>query len=106
MYDTPHDGDSVLFTGDHLANDESDTEAHRLTGFKQFNCGNLEAQAESIAMLATNEYDFTWILPGHGRRRRFQSLTEKNEAILLTAKEFREESMYAQLFHQGYHPRR
>ncbi len=100
LYET--EGESVLFSGDHLAYDE---EIGDLTGFKAFNRGNIEAQAQSIELLATNEYDFTWILPGHGRRKHFSSLSEKNRALEAAARRFREQSQYENFFGQGYHPR-
>lgn len=57
--------DQYLFTGDHLA---WSMRLNQLVGFNRFCWYNWEIQVESMKRLA--EYDFEWILPGHGRRYR------------------------------------
>lgn len=51
-----------LFTGDHLAGSAT---GHRLTAFRRY-CHSWPDQIQSMGQLLN--YDFTWILPGHGRR--------------------------------------
>lgn len=80
--------DAVLFTGDTLAYSAS---RKALEGFKRYNQGNVEVQEESIRMLGTDEYDFQWILPAHGRLVRFGSLQDKNKAVVTAADTFRDE---------------
>ncbi|XZO04248.1 MAG: MBL fold metallo-hydrolase [Microcoleus sp.] len=52
-----------LFSGDHLAWSES---LQHLIGFRQVCWYSWEAQIKSMQNLAN--YDFEWVLPGHGRR--------------------------------------
>jgi glyoxylase-like metal-dependent hydrolase (beta-lactamase superfamily II) len=55
---------SVLFTGDHLAYSAAN---QALTGFRAYNHGSVEAQAESIQLLTSEDLHFDWILPGETR---------------------------------------
>mmetsp|Transcript_20072 Transcript_20072/g.34148 ORF Transcript_20072/g.34148 Transcript_20072/m.34148 type:complete len:406 (+) Transcript_20072:28-1245(+) len=86
----------ALFTGDHLA---FSGRTRQLTGFKQYNRGNIDLQAESIRMLASDDVTFSWMLPGHGRMVRFKSQAEKNALIEAAAEAFLQEDesigMYA-----------
>lgn len=52
-----------LFTGDHLAWSAG---AQRLVGFRRYCWHSWEEQIQSMRKLL--DYDFEWILPGHGRR--------------------------------------
>lgn len=51
----------------------------------------MDVQYESILQLASDQYDFTWILPGHGRMIRFNDVDSKNDAIRKAAKDFEAE---------------
>jgi len=93
-------GDSVLFTGDHLAYTPS---RKGLEGFKRYNHGNIAVQGDSIRMLAEDSLPFTWILPGHGRMARFRNIKEKNAAILKAAIAFDEEDDSVGMFGIGYY---
>ncbi|KAI7738480.1 hypothetical protein M8C21_030394 [Ambrosia artemisiifolia] len=72
----------VLFTGDHLAMDES-----KLAISQIYNFYSVPIQLDSVAMLL--ELEFEWILPGHGRRVAFKDVDEKNASLkaFLTAKQ-------------------
>ncbi len=52
-----------LFTGDHLA---WDRHAQRLTAFRDYCWHSWSQQQQSLARLLN--YDFEWVLPGHGER--------------------------------------
>jgi glyoxylase-like metal-dependent hydrolase (beta-lactamase superfamily II)/ferredoxin len=52
-----------LFTGDHLA---ADREEQKLTAFRNFCWYSWPEQIKSMEKLVN--YEFEWILPGHGRR--------------------------------------
>ena len=52
-----------LFTGDHLA---YSSRLGHLTGFRNFCWYSWEKQIESMKKL--KKYNFSWVLPGHGRR--------------------------------------
>lgn len=52
-----------LFTGDHLAYSKT---LNKLIAFKNYCWYSWEKQIESISKLV--DYDFEWVLPGHGRR--------------------------------------
>ena len=78
-------GDSALFTGDTLA---FSSKRGRLEGFKRYNKGSYVAQSESLRELADDKYEFTWILPGHGRISKFESLQEKKRSVLKCAEDF------------------
>lgn len=73
----------VLFTGDHLAN----SAASKLTIHEMYNWQSVKLQLESVRKLL--DFDFEWILPGHGRRATFRDNQEKNSALesLLASKE-------------------
>ncbi len=58
---TPHGG--VLFTGDHLAYDD---EAGRLEAWPDVCWHDWDEQTASMRRL--RDWDFEWVLPGHGRR--------------------------------------
>ncbi|XP_071737175.1 uncharacterized protein [Rutidosis leptorrhynchoides] len=64
----------VLFTGDHLALEESE-----LYISEKYNFYSVSIQLDSVAMLL--ELDFEWILPGHGRRVAFRNVEEKNTSL-------------------------
>ncbi|KAI5678288.1 hypothetical protein M9H77_09238 [Catharanthus roseus] len=64
----------VLFTGDHLLMDE-----FGLTIMEKYNWFSVSTQLDSVRNLL--EWDFEWILPGHGRRVQFQSREEKNRVL-------------------------
>ena len=57
-------GDRFLFTGDHLAWSER---LGQLYAFRSATWYDWGVQIESMRRLA--EFDFEWVLPGHGRRR-------------------------------------
>ena len=42
----------------------------------------------SLMELAQDKYNFTWILPGHGRMANFASIEEKRAMIMKAAEEF------------------
>lgn len=92
-------GDCVLFTGDHIAYSGS---RKALDGFKRYNHGNMDVQAESINMLGEDEYPFTWILPAHGRMARFSNVEEKNKAFQKAAADFSAEDEMDGMFSVGY----
>ncbi|KAI3496055.1 hypothetical protein L1887_38405 [Cichorium endivia] len=64
----------VLFTGDHLAMEESE-----LAISEMYNFHSVAIQLDSVAMLL--ELDFEWILPGHGRRVVYKDVEEKNSSL-------------------------
>ncbi|GJT69250.1 metallo-beta-lactamase family protein [Tanacetum coccineum] len=72
----------VLFTGDHLALEDSE-----LYISEEYNFYSVPIQLDSVAMLL--ELDFEWILPGHARRIEFKDVEEKNATIkaFLTARQ-------------------
>jgi glyoxylase-like metal-dependent hydrolase (beta-lactamase superfamily II) len=55
--------EKFLFTGDHL---EFDEDVQKLRAFKDFCWYSWDQQVESMKRLAN--YDFEWVLPGHGRQ--------------------------------------
>lgn len=57
--------DKFLFTGDHLA---WDRQHHRLEAFRDYCWYSWPRQIESMQRLT--DYDFEWVLPGHGQRVR------------------------------------
>lgn len=91
--------DTVLFTGDHLAYSAS---KDALTGFKQYNHGNPQVQADSMRLLAEEDFAFTWILPGHGRIARFESREDCCGAVLRAADAFDAEDDQDGVFGLGY----
>lgn len=66
----------ALFTGDHLGG-RPDGEVDI---FREVNWFSVEEQLRSVRE-ATMPLDFVWLLPGHGRRVKFDSLEHKNRAI-------------------------
>lgn len=70
-------GKGVLFSGDHLGGSESS--GLELSANTDFNWYSVKIQLESVQKLLP--FEFTWILPGHGRRRHYSSLEERNEFI-------------------------
>jgi glyoxylase-like metal-dependent hydrolase (beta-lactamase superfamily II) len=52
-----------LFTGDHL---EFDEELGKLRAFKDYCWHDWKEQVQSMKRLL--DFDFEWVLPGHGRR--------------------------------------
>ena len=91
--------DVVLFSGDHIAYSSS---KKALTGFKRYNSGSVEAQLMSLRMLASEELPFTWILPGHGRMTRFNSIKARSKAVNLCADDFEREDSSVGVFGMGY----
>ncbi|XP_068646605.1 uncharacterized protein [Aristolochia californica] len=73
----------VLFSGDHFAKSSK----NELTMFEDYNWYSVPKQIESLRKLL--DYEFEWILPGHGRRAEFRDTQEKNSAVkaLLARKE-------------------
>lgn len=65
----------ALFTGDHLAASHNG----ELTYFEKYNWYSVEKQVQNIHPFL--QMDFLWILPGHGRRIKFENINEKNAAI-------------------------
>ncbi|KAI3905166.1 hypothetical protein MKX01_017412 [Papaver californicum] len=64
----------VLFAGDHISKDQSG-----LFIGEQYNQQSVPLQLESVRKLL--DFEFEWILPGHGRRVEFKDAQEKNEAL-------------------------
>ena len=77
-------GESVLFTGDHLA---FNARLNRLDGFARYGW-SVPVQTESIRKCATLDDEYTFILPGHGRRMSFESSAERQAAVLQAAEAF------------------
>ena len=92
-------GDTVLFSGDHIA---YSGKRQALEGFKRYNHGNLQVQHQSIQLLASDEFDFTWVLPGHGRMVRFPDRQAKNAALEKAAEEFAAEDEMDGMLSVGY----
>ena len=65
-----------LFTGDHLA---WSARGNRLVGFRQYCFYSWVEQIQSMRQLLN--YDFEWILPGHGRRYRAESEQMRQQII-------------------------
>ncbi|KAI3938247.1 hypothetical protein MKW98_031195 [Papaver atlanticum] len=64
----------VLFAGDHISKDQSE-----LSMGEQYNQQSVPLQLESVRKLL--DFEFEWILPGHGRRAEFKDTQEKNKAL-------------------------
>ncbi|XVF83750.1 hypothetical protein PTKIN_Ptkin16aG0517500 [Pterospermum kingtungense] len=64
----------VLFTGDHLLMRESGLDIMEI-----YNKNSVPAQIDSVKKLL--EFDFNWIIPGHGRRVEFKDVQEKNVVL-------------------------
>lgn len=71
-------GNGVLFTGDHLGGSEFGDDQD-LSSNMNYNWYSVRIQLESVQKLLPLK--FTWILPGHGRRRHFSSLEGRDEII-------------------------
>jgi glyoxylase-like metal-dependent hydrolase (beta-lactamase superfamily II)/ferredoxin len=67
---------SFLFSGDHLA---ADDEGQGLTAFREVCWYSWTEQTRSMQRLL--EYDFEWVLPGHGRRYHASASTIKQELM-------------------------
>ncbi|MDZ4832713.1 MAG: MBL fold metallo-hydrolase [Candidatus Melainabacteria bacterium] len=67
-----------LFTGDHLAYNRH---SERLTAFREHCWYSWEVQAESMQNLAN--YDFEWILPGHGGKTKLEPGTCREQVAEL-----------------------
>ena len=80
-------GEGVLFTGDHFC---FSGRLGRLDGMARFGW-DLEAQSKSIKKLA--DLPFTWVLPGHGRRHRFESSDERADGMRAAAADFADDPM-------------
>ncbi|KAL2635210.1 hypothetical protein R1flu_006689 [Riccia fluitans] len=65
----------AMFSGDHMGA-SMENEMFLDTVHNWF---SVEKQLESFEALTS--YNFTWLLPGHGRRLKFQDVDEKNAAI-------------------------
>jgi glyoxylase-like metal-dependent hydrolase (beta-lactamase superfamily II) len=92
-------GDAVLFTGDSLA---YSAQKKRLDGFKRYNYGSVQAQLMSLNLLASDEFKYTWILPGHGRMARFSSDEARMQAVAACAEEFETEDASMGMLGIGY----
>lgn len=92
-------GESVMFTGDHLA---YSAKRQGLDGFKRYNHGNEKVQVDSLRLLAEKRIQFQWILPGHGRMLRFANDEERTKAILEAADTFDKEDEGLGRFGIGY----
>ncbi|OMO59131.1 Beta-lactamase-like protein [Corchorus capsularis] len=64
----------ILFTGDHLIMRE-----YGLDIMEIYNKSSVPEQVDSVKKLL--EFDFTWIIPGHGRRIEFKDAEEKNTIL-------------------------
>ena len=78
-------GDGVAFTGDHLA---LNGRLGRLDGFARYSDDTFQ-QADSIQKLA--EEEVLWILPGHGRRIRFEDPASRERELQRAAQEYRDD---------------
>ncbi len=92
-------GENALFSGDHLAYSAS---RQGLDGFKRYNKGNAKVQGDSIRLLAGQDVQFQWLIPGHGRMLRFATDEERVEAILRAAEVFDGEDDAIGKFGVGY----
>lgn len=99
LVQTNGSGESALFTGDHLA---YSAKRQGLDGFKRYNKGNEKVQGESLRLLANENLQFQWILPGHGRMIRFANDEERIESILEAADIFDNEDEGIGKFGIGY----
>lgn len=63
-----------LFTGDHLAWSETN---QQLIAFRDFCWYSFTEQIKSMHRLA--QYDFEWVLPGHGRRYHTDQITMRSQ---------------------------
>jgi hypothetical protein len=79
--------------------------SRRLTGFRQFARGNPLTQGNNLEKLASNDYQFTWVLPGHGRWKRYNSLQEKNQAIKECVVDYWSRAKFKDFMTHGYHPK-
>ncbi|KAK5795489.1 putative ymaE [Gossypium arboreum] len=64
----------ILFTGDHLMMTESG-----LSIAEMYNKYSVPKQVDSVQKLI--QFDFDWIIPGHGRRIQFKDVQEKNTIL-------------------------
>ena len=78
-------GDGVAFTGDHLA---LNGRLGRLDGFARYS-EDTELQADS--MLKLKGEDVLWVLPGHGRRIRFEDPTSREQQLQRAAQDYRDD---------------
>ncbi|CAE7567540.1 cgt [Symbiodinium natans] len=76
-------GDGVAFTGDHLA---LSGRLGRLDGFARYS-EDTELQADSMLKLVAE--DVLWILPGHGRRTRFENSDGRKKQLQQAAEQYR-----------------
>ena len=67
---------AFLFTGDHLW---WNPKREMLSASRSFNWHSWEAQLESLERLL--DFDFRWVLPGHGHSRRFQDAAEAHREL-------------------------
>ena len=73
--------DRFLFTGDHLAWDRHD---QRLVAYHDYCWYSWERQVESMERLA--QFQFEWVLPGHGQRVRLPVEQMQNEMTKLVTR--------------------
>ncbi|KAL3692650.1 hypothetical protein R1sor_006301 [Riccia sorocarpa] len=78
----------VMFAGDHV----SASTHYELEMTTDYNWFSVEKQVESLEALIP--FDFTWVLPGHGRRKSFKDVDEKNAAIRKILSKFRGSGRY------------
>ncbi|NEO34556.1 MAG: hypothetical protein F6K36_30025 [Symploca sp. SIO3C6] len=71
---TPPNGERVLFTGDHLAWSER---LQQLYAFRRYCWHSWTEQIQSMKILLN--YEFEWILPGHGRRYHGDAITVQEQ---------------------------
>ncbi|XVE69253.1 hypothetical protein DITRI_Ditri09bG0137600 [Diplodiscus trichospermus] len=64
----------ILFTGDHLLMRESGLDI-----MERYNKNSVPTQIDSVKKLL--EFNFNWIIPGHGRRIEFKDVQEKNVVL-------------------------
>jgi len=74
-------GDRFLFTGDHL---DFDRDSRRLAASRDYCWYSWRRQTESMRRLA--DYDFEWILPGHGQRVRLSADEMRRQMLNLVAR--------------------
>ena len=72
----------VLFSGDLIMYSEA---KKRLDGYRNHNKAKPWLQARSMMLFADKSLSFRWILPAHGRARRFQSDEERVQSITVAA---------------------
>lgn len=72
-------GDRFLFTGDHL---DWDRDGQQLAASEDYCWYSWPQQPKSVRRLA--DYQFEWVLPGHGQRVRLPAAEMRAEVLRLT----------------------